>query len=146
MLYVNLNGPQLLYSAHKFGQVFLTRTVYVCTCTYANMYVRTTLKYCTACRGSTEENKFVAKFQHFFFIFIQNCSPIHMSLVCSHLLNFEGNGYFGYWEWNPWHSICMVSRVSPLSKTKTTKLMEKIHDDHTLIIYALDFFLTDPPI
>ena len=27
MLYVNLYGPQLLYSSRKFGQVFLTRTV-----------------------------------------------------------------------------------------------------------------------
>ena len=27
MLYVNLYGPQLLYSLRKFGQVFLTRTV-----------------------------------------------------------------------------------------------------------------------
>ena len=28
MLYVNLYGPQLLYSVRKFGQVFLTRTVH----------------------------------------------------------------------------------------------------------------------
>ena len=27
MLYVNLYGPQLLYSSRKFGQVILTRTV-----------------------------------------------------------------------------------------------------------------------
>ena len=39
MLYVNLYGPQLLYSACKFGQVFLTRTV--CACTYMYMQIRT---------------------------------------------------------------------------------------------------------
>ena len=41
MLYVNLYGPQLLYSSRKFGQVFLTRTVY----TYVHViivHVRTT--------------------------------------------------------------------------------------------------------
>ena len=34
MLYVNLYGPQLLYSARIFEQVFLTRTVHVYTCVY----------------------------------------------------------------------------------------------------------------
>ena len=38
MLYVNLYGPQLLYSARKFGQVFLTPTVHVRTYTVHNTY------------------------------------------------------------------------------------------------------------
>ena len=41
-LHVNLYGPQLLYSARIFGQVFLTRTVcaYICVCTYVHTYVK----------------------------------------------------------------------------------------------------------
>ena len=37
--YVNLYGPQLLYSSGKFGQVFFMRSVHV-HCTYMYMYIQ----------------------------------------------------------------------------------------------------------
>ena len=46
MLYVNLYGLQLLYSARKFGQVFLTRTVRM----YSYMYSYSSL-YLHMCSG-----------------------------------------------------------------------------------------------
>ena len=36
-LHVNLYGPQLLYSSCKFGQVILTRTVYMVTRTHDSL-------------------------------------------------------------------------------------------------------------
>ena len=38
MLYMNLYGPQLLYSACKFGQVFLTRTLVLSNSTCTTFY------------------------------------------------------------------------------------------------------------
>ena len=53
MLYVNLYGLQLLYSARKFGQVFMTRTV--CKSNICTVHVHDIIKLIRTCTYKTYE-------------------------------------------------------------------------------------------